>query len=486
MNIAFQLELRPPIFTVYGPVDYRDFRSQLEQIDNLLIQSRVEDRLILKLIDPKRANPVKLQFLQTALRCQILLHLTNLSYRELAYHLADSELFRWFINVNTLTGAKTPSKSTLQRMEHICSPLNIADIIHDLNRSVSSAENAQKLLHDDTPVIIEDLFADSTCIKANIHYPVDWLLFRDAENTLLGSIKLIRKQGLLNRMPDPQDLTRQVNQLSIEMTQVSRNRKGKKERKRTFRKMKRHLITTSKHAKRYYDLLDEKWSITEWSREQAQQVLDRMLNVMKQVPSIIEVAHARIISEKKVDNEDKILSLYEKNVHVIKRGKMSGDVEFGNTFYLAEQNDGLIVDWDFIKEKVGCDTAILKESVARVKSNYKVESFASDRGFNCSKNDRFLEKEKIFNATCPRNPQELTIKMKDEKFREAQKRRAQTEGRIGIFKNKFIGEKIRRKGFENQEIKILWSIFTHNLWVLARIARDNYNRKKEFEEKKAA
>jgi hypothetical protein len=211
-----------------------------------------------------------------------------------------------------------------------------------------------------------------------------------------------------------------------------------------------------------------------------------MLNVMKQVPSIIKVAHARIISEKKVGNEDKILSLYEKNVHVIKRGKMSGDVEFGNTFYLAEQNDGLIVDWDFIKEKVGCDTAILKESVARVKSNYKVESFASDRGFNCSKNDRFLEKEKIFNATCPRNPQELTIKMKDEKFREAQKRRAQTEGRIGIFKNKFIGEKIRRKGFENQEIKILWSIFTHNLWVLARIARDNYIRKKESEEKKAA
>jgi hypothetical protein len=39
MNIAFQLELRPPIFTVYGPVDYRDFSSQLEQIDNLLIQS---------------------------------------------------------------------------------------------------------------------------------------------------------------------------------------------------------------------------------------------------------------------------------------------------------------------------------------------------------------------------------------------------------------------------------------------------------------
>jgi hypothetical protein len=486
MNIAFQLELRPPIFTVYGPVDYMDFRSQLEQMDNLLTKSHIEDHLICKLIDPQKANPKKIQFLYTAIRCQILLHLTDMSYRELAYHLADSELFRWFANVNTITGAKTPSKSTLQRMEHICAPLNLSEMIHELNRNVSDPKQSEKLLHDDTPIIIKDLFADSTCIKANIHYPVDWLLFRDAENTLLGSIKLIRKQGLMHRMPDPQELIKQVNQLSIEMTQSSRKRKGKKERKRIFREMKRHLKTTSKHAKRYYDLLKEKWSFTEWSEKQAQQVLNRMSNVMEQIPPIIEVAHARIISEKKVDNEDKILSLYEKNVHVIKRGKMNAEVEFGNGFYLAEQSNGIIVDWDFFKEYPKADSIILPESIKRVKENYKIESFASDRGFNSLKNDNILESEEIFNATCPRNPHELTIKMKDDKFREAQRRRAQTEGRIGIFKNKFIGEKIFRKGFENKEIKILWSIFTHNLWVIARMARDNYIRKKESERKKVA
>ncbi len=60
--------------------------------------------------------------------------------------------------------------------------------------------------------------------------------------------------------------------------------------------------------------------------------------------------------------------------------------------------------------------------------------------------------------------------MTDEKFRAAQKRRAQTEGRIGIFKNKFIGNKILRKGFDNKEMKVLWSILVHNLWVVARIA----------------
>ena len=86
---------------------------------------------------------------------------------------------------------------------------------------------------------------------------------------------------------------------------------------------------------------------------------------------------------------------------------------------------------------------------------------------------KYLKSKNIFNATCSRNPQELVIKMKDDKYRDAQKRRAQTEGRIGIFKNKFIGKKILRKGGKNSEDKILWSILTHNLWVIARKTNDN-------------
>ncbi len=98
---------------------------------------------------------------------------------------------------------------------------------------------------------------------------------------------------------------------------------------------------------------------------------------------------------------------------------------------------------------------------------------ATDRGFNSKTNDRFLKQQKVFNATCPRNLEELNVKMADNRFREAQKRRAQTEARIGIFKNKFIGAKILRKGDGNRETKIMWSILVHNLWVVARISNEN-------------
>ena len=59
----------------------------------------------------------------------------------------------------------------------------------------------------------------------------------------------------------------------------------------------------------------------------------------------------------------------------------------------------------------------------------------------------------------------------DPSFREAQKRRAQTEGRIGILKNVFIGDRLSAKGFEHQRLEVAWCVMIHNLWVLARMAK---------------
>ena len=389
MNIAFQTELRPPLSTVYGPLDYMEFRAQLEEIDYLLQQSKAEEKLIIGLIEKIKKYADKIPYLRTAFRVQILLHLTNESCHKFACRLADSELFRWLTCVNTLGGVKTPSKSAIQRMAQ------------------------------------------------------------------------------------PDSFIKEMNKLTIAMTQARCNRSGKKERKRIFRVMKGLLKKVEKHAHRYYDILDKDWLITDWTEKQPHQVMSRMSNVIEQIPSIIEIAHTRIISEKKADNADKILSLYEKNIHVIQRGKMNADVEFGNGLYLAEQADGIIVDWDFFKDKPSSDAKTVKDSIRRIKEIYCPESFTTDPGFNSKTNDKFLEDEKLFSATCPRNPEELCVKMKDEKFRNTQKRGAQTEGHIGIFKSKFIGKNITRKGFENRSSKILWSLLTHNVWVIARKALEN-------------
>ncbi len=483
MNIIFQTNLRPPVSTIYGPSNYWDFRKQLETIDSLLNTTNLEANLLQKRITDKTTTR-QIAYIRMELRVMILQNLTNEKLRSLAFKLADSELFRWFIGVNPLSRLKPPSKSSINRAEHRWSKEEISEIIHQLNRKISTPSKSEELLNSDTPLDFNNVYADSTCIKANIHHPVDWLLFRDAVKTIMGSIKLIRSHGICHRMKKPDNFISRVNNLTIEMTQASRNRNEKKQKKKILRIMKKLLQKVEKHGYRYHFLLKQKWEITELSKKQADQILQRMSNVLEQIPSIIDIAHRRIISEKKVSNAEKILSLYEKNVHVIKRGKFDADVEFGNGFYLAEQNDGLILDWDFFSDKPLSDTKILKETTTRIKNNYYQDYFsiATDRGFNSKTNDKFLEKENIFNATCPRDPKMLKVRMANDKFRKAQKRRAQTEARIGIFKNKFIGNKILRKGITNKEMKITWSILVHNLWVVARIANKNQElRDKELE-----
>ena len=85
------------------------------------------------------------------------------------------------------------------------------------------------------------------------------------------------------------------------------------------------------------------------------------------------------------------------------------------------------------------------------------------------------------NGICPRSVTVLQDRMQDEGFADIQRRRAQTEGRIGILKNNFLGPVLRNKGFESREREVAWAVLAHNLWVLARMLRAQ-----EKERKKAA
>ena len=83
------------------------------------------------------------------------------------------------------------------------------------------------------------------------------------------------------------------------------------------------------------------------------------------VMKAIKQAHERIIGERLVKNEDKILSLYEMETNVIVRGKAGAETEFGNTLLLGETTQGLIVDWKLWEDTAPGDAKLLNESLLR-------------------------------------------------------------------------------------------------------------------------
>ena len=59
------------------------------------------------------------------------------------------------------------------------------------------------------------------------------------------------------------------------------------------------------------------------------------------------------------------------------------------------------------------------------------------------------------------------------------KARAQTEGRVGLFKNCFLGNPARRKNLASRATNCGWAVMAHNLWVLARMVIAHKNQQRD-------
>jgi hypothetical protein len=480
--IAFQAHLSTPLPTVVGNVDYQIFRQQMDRVNQLLEQCEVEKQFVILSTErwlqqhdrsaelvSARQQGIFQQHSRKAMRCNIARTLLGESYRDFSARLADSPVLQKFCLLDHLECIKVPGKSTLQRYANWLPAQSMREIINPLLKQAGvKADLAQ-------PLDIEAVFMDTTCVKANIHFPVDWVLLRDGVRTLMKAVVLIRDQGLKHRMEDPEQFIRDMNRLSIDMTMTRRKADGKKSRKRVLRRMKRMVKRVEDHAKRHYELLSEEWQKTEWTEKETQQVLSRIQGVLGLLPQARKQAHERIIGERMVKNEDKILSLYENDVHVIVRGKADAEVEFGNVLLLAENRQGVIVDYYLWRESAPADSKMVAESLDRIMAITgkgvppQVKSVAADRGFDSAKTRKLLSDGGIYNGICPRSPAMLKQRMQEEEFAGCQQRRSQTEARIGIFKNKFLGRPLKAKGFERRDLTVAWGALTHNLWVIARM-----------------
>lgn len=488
--IPFQTPLPQVLPTIEGNVDYREFRDQLMRIDQLLIGSGVETQLIQADLEgwmgrrkklSARAQQTRQLHSHRALRCNIARLLLGEDYRGFAARLADSPLLQRFCSISQVDRIKVPSKSTLQRYDLWWPQQEVRRVVYQLlNLGATAPEKVQL----PAAIDLESAFLDTTCLAANIHYPVDWVLLRDATRTLMQSVVLIRAQGLKHRMEAPQSFLTRINTLCIQMTHAWNKADRQRQRKKTLRQMDRLVGTVRNHAKRYRDLLDQRWEQTQWTRPQTKQVLRRMDQVLEQLPKARQQARQRILDGELVPNEKKILSLYESDVHVIVRRKAGAEVEFGNTLSLAENPQGIILDWELFRRSAPADTALLPRGVGRMEAAYgpKLKEVGADRGFDSQTNQMGLADEGIYNGVCPRHPRQLQERKGSWKFKRLQRRRAQTEGRIAILKNAFGIGRMRSKGFAHRELTVTWTVLVHNLWVMARLQR----REAEQVQRKAA
>lgn len=487
--IPIQEYFRPALPQVLNCKDYEEEKRLLERVDQILRQSGVERRFLELSMDEFDSNVKKLEeggeevvcsardverymrHSRRALRCTVLKKLIGGGYRKMSKGLALTALYRWFCGCEDFGAIKVPGKSTLQNYAHWLPAEQMGKVLTTLALAVGDADRAREIgLESELDMAVA--WVDTTCLKACIHFPTDWVLLRDGVRTLVKSVLVIRRHGLKRRIAEPEGFLREINALSMGMSAAGRRKPGgKKQRKRMLRAIKKLSKLVEEHGRRYRDTLDAHWSGTDLTRKEAEVILRRMDNVLEQLPEARRQAHERIIGERQIASRDKILSLYEHDVHVIVRGKAGADVEFGNSLFLAENAEGFILDHELKREMSPGDAKWLQHRYPglKEKSGGQLCGIVTDRGFESKANTRILERDEVFDGICPKDPEKLSGRMKeDEVFQAAMLRRSQTEGRVGILKNVFLGGTPLARGFVNRQLQVAWAVLAHNLWVLAR------------------
>ena len=246
---------------------------------------------------------------------------------------------------------------------------------------------------------------------------MDWILLRDLTRTLMKGTLIIRSEGLRHRMPqEPLDFLSDMNTLVMKMTATNRVKGGKKMRKATLRTMKTLGRRVRQHAQNHLTLLAERGGELELSAGRIAHLTKRLQGVIDQVEPAIKQAHERIIGERQVKNEDKILSFYDADVNCIKRGKSNAEVEFGNKLWIGETKQGLIVDYLLEKDQTSDNKHVLP-AVKRLTEEraLPVKSVWGDRGLDSITNEKNLRSKGsttdfaqraslLYESTYPMNP----------------------------------------------------------------------------------
>jgi hypothetical protein len=476
-QISLQSWLRPELTSVGANKDFHEFRTQLRLLNTLLEKSHLESMAMdFALTGFENASGKtkrsRIQFSIKALRLESLrMMMGNPSYRTFSRAVASSDMLADFCCARRIDGIRGISKSTIDRASKFFTPEQLRSMMQVVIEMAGEADRCRDLGLI-KPIRTDVCLLDTTCLEANIHFPVDWVLLRDVATTLLKAIQVIRTLGLCQRMPeDPTVFARKMSRLCIQMTHTRRKQDASKSRKAVLRKMKPLLKAIGEHAKRHRDRLLRDYASTSCSEAQAKRIIARIDGMLEQIPAVIRQAHERIIGERLVPSNEKIISVYEPDIHVIVRGKSGCEVEFGNTLLLAESSQGLILDWEFFQHRAPSESKQLEESIRRQNAydlSSRIKATCTDRGFSSKISSEYLAELDIYDALCPKNPDELRRRMKEPTFAELQKRRASTEARIAILKQR-QAKRLRNKGFNNRHRAVAWSILGHNLWIIARL-----------------
>lgn len=388
---------------------------------------------------------------EQVIRAAIIKQIGCYSYRELAFHLADSRVYSHFCKIGF---GRSFKKSALQRgikalSDATWEAINRALVGYAQDHDIEKGRKVR---------------IDCTVVESNIHAPYDSELLVDA-NRVLARLLSTAKEELRGIVFSFANHLRRARRRNLEIM----NAKKAEERKKPYR----DLIEITEDTIRYGENgLKALASYTATTLEEQALVVDILKKLRHYLPlsrQIICQAKRRVLEGQSVPAQEKIVSLFEEHTDIIRKDRR--DTYYGHKICLTGGSSNLILDC-VVLEGNPADSDLTGTMLARqadIYGRYPLKA-AFDGGF-ASQDNLGKAKANGVKDVCFAKGRGLEAEdmcRSKRVYKGLRKFRAGVESGISWLKRSFGLDRCTWKGIESFKSYVWASIVSANLLTLAR------------------
>jgi IS5 family transposase len=399
---------------------------------------------------------------EVVLRLLVLKHMRNWSYGVLEREVRANLVYRDFTRVG---GAKMPDAKTMGRWGVAVGPAVVKQI-HD---------RIVQIVRDHRVAQGRRMRVDTTVVETNIHYPTDSSLLGDGVRVLTRTMKKIT--GIVGAAGAKlRNRSRSVKLRVLEIARAARA-KGRQSGDKLAQAYRRLLDATGRvvgQAKRFAKEISEgvkrsvdlrKQVALEGLRRELERMMPRVRQVMRQTKARVFAGDTHA--------EGKIVSLFEPSTEIIRKGKAGKPTEFGKMVKLQEVENQIVIAYEVYDQRPSdSDLLIAAIETHRLALGCTPRLVAADAGFYSAKNEAAAKATGVKRVCIPNRSTKSPERKREQKkrwFRNGQKWRTGSEGRISVVKRRHGLNRSRYKGDAGMKRWVGLGVIADNLLNISRV-----------------
>ena len=398
---------------------------------------------------------------EVVLRLLVLQHVRNWSYGALEREVKANLVYRLFTRIGA---EKVPDAKTLGKIALALGP----EVIEQIHRRLVAIAQDKKAVQG------KKMRLDTTVVETNIHYPTDSSLLGDGVRVLTRTMKKIGQ--LAGAVGDKlRDRSRSVQHRLIEIGRSSRSR-GRQSRQKLESAYRQLLAATGRvvaQAKRFSaqvaggvkscaDVLEQ--AALDGYRQYLDTMIPRLEQVMRQTKQRLFGGDTHA--------PEKLVSLFEPSTEIIPKGKAAKPTEFGKLVKIQEAENQIITDYQvYDKRPPDADLLLPAIEVHQQRLGRLPRLVAADAGFYSAANEEQARQRGVKRVSIPNRSSRSPERRRHQKkrwFRQAQKWRTGSEGRISLLKRRHGLNRCRYRGEEGMQRWVGLGVIADNLINIGR------------------